>query len=193
MKYVTTRSVACLVLASWVMPEAARAQTIAPLELPGYVEPGQTVSLTDTKGTKTTGRVESLTESAIALLLEGGQRQTIPSASLKRVVIKDSVKNGALIGLIAGAVPGVLIGVGWQTYCTNEATSCPSAPLIFGALFAGAGAGIGAGVDGLIHRRITIAPVIRSANRYGVRDPVARRRLSEGGSPAKGIQISFRF
>ena len=169
----TRRSIVCLVMAWALLPVVAAAQTLSPSELAVYVKPGQLVSLTAANGEKATGRVESLTESAMALVVEGGHRQTIPSASLKRVVIKDSVKEGALIGLIAGALPGVLVGIGWKTYCENESASCPTAPLIFGGIFAAAGAGIGAGIDGLIHRRITVAPVIRSKN--------------------QGIQISFSF
>ncbi len=63
----------------------------------------------------------------------------------------DSRLNGFLIGLAVGAVPGIMLGMGINTYCENEATSCPAAVPIVGGLTALAGGGIGYAVDGAIH------------------------------------------
>ncbi len=66
---------------------------------------------------------------------------------------RDSRLNGFLIGLVAGAVPGVMLGMGIKRYCENESASCPAAPIIVGGLTGLAGGGIGYAIDGAIHKQ----------------------------------------
>jgi hypothetical protein len=69
---------------------------------------------------------------------------------------RDSRLNGFLIGFIAGAVPGILFGIGVDTYCRNESSSnCVWAIPIMGGLFGLAGGGIGYAIDDAIHQSPT--------------------------------------
>jgi hypothetical protein len=68
---------------------------------------------------------------------------------------RDSRLNGFLIGLVAGAVPGIWLGLGISTYCDNESTSCPAAIPLFGAIGGLAGGGIGYAIDGAIGESVT--------------------------------------
>jgi hypothetical protein len=84
---------------------------------------------------------------------------------------RDSRLNGFLIGFVAGAVPGILLGLGIARYCDNESTSCPAAVPIVGGLAGLAGGGIGYAIDGAIHPSLTFG----------------RPR------PSPGIRFSFKF
>jgi hypothetical protein len=84
---------------------------------------------------------------------------------------RDSRLNGFLIGLAAGAVPGIMLGMGIRRYCENEATSCPSAVPIFGVIGGLGGGAIGFGIDSAIHQSPTFG----------------RPR------PSPGVRFSFRF
>jgi hypothetical protein len=84
---------------------------------------------------------------------------------------RDSRLNGFLIGFVAGAVPGVIFGMGISRYCENEARSCPMAVPVAGALLGFAGGGIGYAIDSAVGESRTLA----------------RPRLSPG------VRLSFRF
>ncbi len=111
------------------------------------------------------------------------ETNAFPEATARRIVVKDSKKNGALIGLVVGAVPGVALGLGIRTYCENEASRCPAAPVVTGAVFGAIGAGIGAGIDALIHKSINIPGLQRS---HVMLSPVI-------GIERQGIVVSLRF
>jgi hypothetical protein len=84
---------------------------------------------------------------------------------------RDSRWNGFLIGVVAGAVPGVLLGLGVKRYCSNEARSCDSAVPLAGALGGLVGGFVGAAVDDSI------------GNSIGSYRP----------RPAPGVRFSIRF
>jgi hypothetical protein len=83
----------------------------------------------------------------------------------------DSRLNGFLIGFVAGAVPGVIFGMGISRYCENEARSCPMAVPVAGVLLGFAGGGIGYAIDSAVGESRTLA----------------RPRLNPG------VRLSFRF
>lgn len=83
---------------------------------------------------------------------------------------RDSKWNGFLIGFVAGAVPGVLVGMGIKTYCENEARNCNGAVPVMGAIGGLAGGGIGAAIDGAIGNSLRHSP-----------------------RPAPGVRFSLRF
>ena len=83
----------------------------------------------------------------------------------------DSRLNGFLIGFVAGAVPGLIFGMGISRYCKNEARSCPIAVPVGGALLGFAGCGIGYAIDSAVGESRTLA----------------RPR------PSPGVRFSFRF
>lgn len=84
---------------------------------------------------------------------------------------RDSRLNGFLIGFAAGAVPGLIFGMGMSRYCENEARNCPLAVPVAGALFGFVGGGIGYAIDGAVGESRTLA----------------RPR------PGPGVRLSFRF
>jgi hypothetical protein len=184
MIFPTPRRLIGLALAAALLPINAQAQTVVFPDLASHIKLGDLVSLTDSDGKRVEGKVTDLTVSSLTLLLDGsGTKSVFREATVSRIVIKDSRRNGALIGLAAGAIPGVILGFGFKEYCYNEASSCPAAPFGMGAVFGGIGAAIGAGIDGLIHKSIRVA-----------RRPGATLNLSPIVAPnTQGIRVSIRF
>lgn len=84
--------------------------------------------------------------------------------SQAQAVRNDSLKNGALIGVIIGAASlGTFAAI--FANVTDEACGCVAGILRFAALGGGIGAGIGVGVDALLDRRspATVRPGVRLA------------------------------
>ena len=119
--------------------------------LPEVVREGNVIMVTDDKGAQTKGKLSELSPSSLTLLHGGWDRQSVfPSDRVTRVSKIDSRLNGFLIGLAAGAVPGIMLGMGFTTYCENESASCPGAPVYFGGLTGLLGGWIGFSIDGAI-------------------------------------------
>ncbi len=162
----------------------AVAQSVAIAELPAYVKTGDAVSITGVDGSRLEGRVAALTDRSLTLLVNDSATGDIRLADVGQIVIRDSRKNGALIGLAAGAVPGTALGFFMSKYCANEGGSgCSNGPVVIGAIFGGVGAAIGGAIDGLIRRTIRVNP------RQGVRvnvSPIVR-------TDRRGMSVSIRF
>ena len=141
-----------------VVPERAVAQTVPFARLSDHVKVGDVVSMTGPDGRLTIGEVAELTATSLTLLVNEAERRAFAEGAVRRVAVRDSRRNGALIGLAIGAVPGAWLGTLMTTYCTNEASSCPAAPFVLGAATGVTGAAIGAGIDGLINRAVDVAP-----------------------------------
>jgi hypothetical protein len=121
--------------------------------LPDVVKLGIRVFVTDDKGQQTKGKISELSPASLTILHGGYNEPTVfPSDRVIRVSKIDSRLNGFLIGLAAGAVPGILLGMGVSTYCNNESAGpCPVAIPIGAAIFGLAGGGIGYAIDGAIN------------------------------------------
>jgi hypothetical protein len=143
---------------------------------------GDTVWVTDAQGREIKGRIRGL--SATSLLLDaGGSPQDLQAARVGtiRVQQSDSLKNGALIGLAAGAVAGALVMV---AVCEGEAGCAPGGAL----LGAGAGAGIGVGIDAARGGKKVLA--YRAPGASGS----ARLSLAPLITPhTKGVALSYSF
>src|SRR4051812_45991601 len=83
----------CVVLVAFAMPARAVAQT-------AYV--------TDTAGHETKGKLLSWIASEIVLDIDGTTKTFKPGEAVRLAVGGDSLKNGALIGAVVGAVFGGL-------------------------------------------------------------------------------------
>ncbi len=135
-------------LVSALIPAAARAQDAAvPFsQLSKWVRLGDTVYVTDAGGRKHTGKLIDLSDGS--LLLETGQGpRDIPRANVRSVAVRehDSLRNGALVGLVAGVLAG---GVLAASICRED--GCEGGGVVLGvALYGAMGAGIGAGIDAL--------------------------------------------
>ena len=144
-------------VASLVFAASASAQEPAPVDafsrLPERVKPGTVVIVIDEKGQGTKGKITDLSPTSLQIMTTGWNEHPVsfPAERVWHVNRVDSRWNGFLIGAAIGAVPGVLFGIMWTTYCENESAHCPGAPAYFGATFGLIGGWIGYGVDGLIN------------------------------------------
>jgi hypothetical protein len=103
-------------------------------------------------------KLGALSSSSIALLAnDSAEASTIDVWQATPPAQRDSRLNGFLIGFAAGAIPGVILGMGIMRYCDNEARNCPIAVPVAGALFGFAGGGIGYAIDGAIGESRTLA------------------------------------
>jgi hypothetical protein len=120
--------------------------------LPEVVHNGNVVMVTDEKGQQTKGKISELSPASLTILNGGyNQPSVFQSDRVMRVSKIDSRLNGFLIGVAAGAVPGILLGMGVATYCNNEAAHCPGAPAYLGGALGLIGGWIGFSIDGAIN------------------------------------------
>jgi len=145
-----------LVLAA---PGVCRAQTARSFEqLQLLVKPGDKVDVTDSSGLTLKGRVQSLSTSSLRLMLEGSERDFSQNQVLEiRQRRKDSLKNGALIGLGFGAGFGA---IGAALTCGSEGCDEFGGTAGFFAaamgVYGGLGAALGVGIDALIPSKQTV-------------------------------------
>lgn len=168
-------------LALVLAASGAEAQTAHSFdELQRILKAGQMVVVTDETGRETKGKVADVSPSSLVLLeleitRDGREawtaKRTFANAVVRKIVLRDSLWNGSLIGLGVGAVPGVILGAGIATYCYNEATECSSLGALIAAGIAAAGAGIGAAIDGARNRVVFVSrqrtPTSRSHQSLG--------------------------
>lgn len=101
--------------ASMVLAETAAAQdpVDAFSRLTERVNVGTTIFVIDEKGEGTKGKITDLSATSLQLATGGSRDRTLtfPADRVWHVTRVDSQLNGFVIGAIAGAVPGILIGV----------------------------------------------------------------------------------
>ena len=122
-------------------------------QLPEVLEQGTIVYVQDEQGRRTKGRIRELSPASLTLSTVDGysEKRSFAADRVARISRVDSRLNGFLIGLAAGAVPGIMVGYGFKTYCSNEAAHCPAAPAIFGATCGLIGGWIGFEIDDAIN------------------------------------------
>jgi hypothetical protein len=120
--------------------------------------PGTKVSVVDDAGHETRGRV--LRFGPEALTIEVRRREvTIDRPNIAQIYQRgDSLKNGALRGLVTGGLLGVFAGVtvqncGLFAYVRCTAGDKASLAALFGGVLGAFGTGIGVGVDALVTGR----------------------------------------
>lgn len=122
-------------------------------ELSKVVQNGNTVFVQDDNGERTKGRITDLSNNSIQLMTGGFRNRTLtlPADRVMRISKVDSKWNGFVIGVIAGAVPGLLLGKGLKNWCENESGShCNNVYAYVGAPFGLVGGWIGSAIDGKI-------------------------------------------
>jgi hypothetical protein len=127
---------------------AAGAQELAGSfdQLRVLVKKGDTVRVTDSRGQEARGAVLDLSPSSLALQI-AGSRRTFLESDIAAVHQRrnDSLANGAKWGFLVGAGLGVLGGVAIvREYDGGSGAMIPILGLVYGAIGAGAGAGIDA-------------------------------------------------
>ncbi len=94
-------------------------------------------------------------ESWVAMGIRSGGTVTTPSALQSVPERRDPLKNGAVIGAIAGGLTGAAL---WGLGCAatsglgTEEDTCTGAMLVGGAVGAGLGAVIGLGIDAMFEQ-----------------------------------------
>ena len=136
------------------------------------VKPGDTVSVIERAGHKVRGTISELSSSALALTVEGNHRRFLENEiDAIRTRRPDPLANGAKWGLAVGAGLGLLAGIGFAAgYDEGGGAFIPLLALTYGAMGAGAGAGIDALVssDQVIFARrgmaskVSVSPLVRS-------------------------------
>jgi hypothetical protein len=119
-------------------------------QVAGTVKAGMHVSVVDVAGASREGRVESVSAGGIRLASRGGPYE-IPADRIVRVEKSDSLRNGALAGLIVGlglSVAAVIDTGGWS----GDNAFVASAIITNGLV----GAAIGTGLDALVNTKRTL-------------------------------------
>jgi hypothetical protein len=149
----------CLVLVALGSARAASAQVVSSFrDLQGSLNGGDRLTITERSGAVTKGRFVTLSDQSLRVMAESARLVDLPELSVVRIDRLRSRKGkGALIGLIGGAVVGVL-AVAVTPSCSGFGCVGPTkeaaAPVV-AAFFGGIGAGIGAVVGAKRpHRRL---------------------------------------
>ena len=116
-------------------------------DLPSLIQPLDTVVLTDVAGEKFEGQLRSLTKSTMEVYGRDDVLRSFDRDSVQRIVLRDSVDNGARNGSIIGALPMLVAGLLINRGCLNEGGTCTGLIIGLTGLGAGVGAGIGAAID----------------------------------------------
>jgi hypothetical protein len=156
-----------LVLFAILLPIEARAQLVATSfdDLQPLLKPGDRIEITDRSGHLVRGRVADLSRGAVEMTVDSRPDGRAAPAAQRRLVEddvreirllhRDALWNGTLIGLGTAALPGMAtIAYGLQATRDGYTTG----PEVAGAglIFLGIGAGVGALVDASIHGRTTV-------------------------------------
>jgi hypothetical protein len=168
-----------IVAAAFLLPASARAQ--APVasfdQLSTRLKPGDRVWVTDAKGHEVEGRIQSLSAEALKLDAGGSRTFAAHDVSLIRDQQRDSLKNGALIGLGAGgalALTWCLSAAADDSPDVSAGVECTEGAIAFAGLGTLFGLAIDASMPGKMrvaykapgpasapgHARLSIAPIV---------------------------------
>ncbi len=122
------------------------------------VKVGQKVSVTDESGEVINGRIGAITADGLSMQADGKSADVRFDRIVRIDRPNDSLANGALIGLGAGAALGLATIAGEEDhdcdpvdiYCSDPTAGGYVAATLLGA---GLGTAIGVGIDALIHRK----------------------------------------
>jgi hypothetical protein len=143
----------------------------------------QRIYVLDDRGTESSGTLLALSADSLLMLVDGAERRVLRS-QVMRMQKRDSLRNGTIIGAIAGVALGLVSAR--IADCTGDAQggSCPAARGTLLAVSGGIYSAAGAGVDALIRGRSTIY----EAPPAGVRVPqAAARHLSSDRATAREL------
>ena len=116
------------------------------------VKPGDKVTVLDSGGRISKGKIAELSPSSLRLLVNRTVRD-LPADQISEI----TPRRGDHLGLIKGVVIGSGIGLGFTLVAVaGGCGECAAAGLALTGLGAGIGAGIGAILDGLVRHDVTI-------------------------------------
>jgi hypothetical protein len=184
MKRLMLGGAVCLCLCGVAGP--GEAQTVASSfeQLAVLVKPGDKITIVDRAGTEANGRVAGLSGDTLTLAMPAGPRYLgeVDVAEIRQRR-DDSLKNGAIIGAVAGTAYYVSMAVLLSD--SDGGDVIIGTALAGGVLFAGMGAAAGLGIDALItHKRV----IYRRSGRE------TRIRISPLiGGGWRGAAVAFEF
>jgi hypothetical protein len=164
----------------------AEAQRVASSfdQLSVLVKPGDKITVVDAAGRETRGRIGTLSRDALILVTSAGPRQLgevdVSTISQRR---GDSLKNGAIIGAVAGTAYFVTMAAILSD--SDGGDVIIHTAVAGGVVFAGMGAAVGVGIDALIARRRVI-----------YQKPAGRGRVSVSpvfGHGRRGAVVTVKF
>jgi len=176
--------VACLLLCAGETSVGAQEIASSFEQLAVLVKPGDKVTLVDVTGRETKGRIGTLSPDALILLASAGSRQ-LAEGDVAAITRRhdDSLKNGAVIGAVAGTAYYVTAAA--LLAGTDDGDVIIATAIAGGVLFAGLGAAAGVGIDALISGRQVI-----------YQKPAGRRNGSVSpafGHGRRGAAVTVRF
>jgi hypothetical protein len=182
-----TLSLALIVCSVGLAPSAAaQERTDAVRGWPG-LDPSHlsTVYVLDDTGRETEGKLLGLNPDSLVLLVDGNER-SFEAGRVRRIEKRgDSLRNGAIIGTIAGAVFGVVSAQLADCSIDRPGSSCPGARSALFLISTGMWAAIGTGIDAAIPGRTTL---------YDARTPPATGREGSARPRSSGrVAVSLKF
>lgn len=133
-----------------VSAQSAAAQSAAVAA--ASVRTGETLWVTTNGGTELKGSVVSSSSTSVTLST-AADMVTLPLMEVRRIEVRDSLTNGALIGALIGGGISAGAGITLDRDCDGQCGNW-GAITRFIAVGAGAGALAGMGIDALIRREI---------------------------------------
>ena len=155
MKHLTIGGVVFLLLCAGTTRLEAQEVAASFEQLTVLVQPGDQITVVDVTGRKTKGRIGKVSRDELILVDSAGPRRLsevdVASISQRR---DDSLKNGAIIGAVAGTAYFATAAALLRDSDGGEVII--STAIVWGVLSAGIGAAAGVGIDALISRRHVI-------------------------------------
>ena len=180
------RTIALALVAATLTASLAEAQNVSFDRLALRLNQGDRVTVTDSDGQALQGRIVDLSSSTLALEADGLRRDLDRGdIAVIRRQERDSLKNGALIGGLAGFAAGGLPLLILAAGPSESDVDFSPWVLMSASVFTAAGAGIGAGVDALIKDSRVIYRASPSRQRFTVSPVVSPER--------QGLSVSFGF
>src|SRR5687767_1972460 len=93
-------------------------------DLPSVIQQLDTVVVTDVSGQKVKGQLRQLTNTTIEVFLTDNTTRTFDRSNVQRIVLRDSISDGAQKGALGGAIPLLIAGLLINGGCRNEGGNC---------------------------------------------------------------------
>ena len=184
MKQLAVVGAICLVLCAGGTPAEAQGVASSFEQLGVLVKPGDKITVVDVTGRETQGRIGKVSRDTLTLATAAGPRE-LGELDVGEIRQRrgDSLKNGAIIGAVAGTAyfltAVALLGD------SDGGDVIIGTAVAGGVLFASMGAAAGAGIDALITRKQVIYRKSSHVSRVGV-SPLF-------GHGRRGAAVTVRF